>query len=67
MKTAIVYLIETYRLIGVGGRTDTHRRRGRKIETERERQRQRKKKRIDGRADGGTDGADVQTGRQTER
>ena len=62
MKTAIVFLIDTYRLIEFGERTDTYRRRGRKRqrERERERQRQRKNERIDGRADG-ADGPEGQT------
>jgi hypothetical protein len=43
MKTAIVFLIDTYRLIEVGERTDTYRWRG----SVRDRQRQRKDERID--------------------
>jgi len=69
MKTAIAFLIDTYRLIEVGERTDTYRRRGEKDrQTERERERytqKQKDKRKDGRADGETDGAEGQTGRQT--
>ena len=61
METAIVFLIDTYRLIRVGGRTDTHRRRGEKEkETEREGERDRdrgrkRERRDDGWRDGRVD------------